>query len=58
MLHMIQVAMGYVLMLVVMTYNVWLGLAVVLGAGLGYLVVGRLRTIEGVKGMEHDDHCN
>ena len=35
---MLQVVVGYILMLVVMTYNVWLCLAVVLGMGLGYFV--------------------
>ena len=54
-LHMVQVAVGYLLMLVVMTYNLWIFFAVILGAGLGYIVFGRLR-------MAHakvsDDHCN
>ncbi|XP_078381454.1 protein SLC31A2-like isoform X2 [Oculina patagonica] len=36
-LHMLQVFVGYVLMLIVMTYNTWLGIAVLAGAGVGYL---------------------
>ena len=36
-LHMLQVFMGYVLMLIVMTYNTWLGVAVLAGAGVGYM---------------------
>lgn len=36
-LHTLQVLVGYVLMLIVMTYNVWLGFAVVAGAGVGYM---------------------
>lgn len=39
-LHMLQVTISYFLMLIFMTYNVWLCLAVVLGAGLGYFVFG------------------
>lgn len=35
-LHVVQVVVGYLLMLVVMTFQVYLGLAVVIGAGLGY----------------------
>lgn len=34
---MLQVFVGYVLMLIVMTYNTWLGIAVLAGAGVGYL---------------------
>jgi len=36
-LHTVQVFVGYVLMLIVMTYNAWLGAAVLAGAGVGYL---------------------
>lgn len=35
---MLQVFVGYVLMLIVMTYNTWLGIAVIAGAGTGYVV--------------------
>lgn len=47
-MHMIQVAASYALMLIVMTYNVWLVLAVVLGATVGYFLFGwiRQRTID------------
>lgn len=52
-LHTLQVLVGYVLMLIVMTYNVWLGVAVVAGAGVGYMAFSaifpddlRLRKIE------------
>lgn len=36
-LHALQVFVRYVLMLIVMTYNAWLGAAVLAGAGVGYL---------------------
>jgi len=34
--HVGQVLLGYILMLVVMTYNVWIFLAVLIGTGLGF----------------------
>ncbi|XP_043260599.1 high affinity copper uptake protein 1-like isoform X1 [Colletes gigas] len=34
--HVVQTVIGYFLMLIFMTYNVWLCLAVALGAALGY----------------------
>lgn len=36
-LYTLQVAVGYMLMLTVMTYNTWLGVAVLAGVGTGYL---------------------
>lgn len=39
-LHLIQVFVSYALMLIVMTYNVYLVLAVVLGATCGYFFFG------------------
>lgn len=44
-LHMLQVFLSYILMLVFMTYNVWLCLAVVLGAGTGYFLFSWKRTV-------------
>lgn len=37
-LHVLQVTLGYMLMLCVMSYNVWIFLGVVLGSALGYYV--------------------
>ena len=53
-LHMIQVTISYSLMMVFMTFNVWLCVAVVLGAGLGYLMFGwkHKHTAESL------EHCN
>ena len=39
-LHMLQVFLGYLLMLAFMTYNVWLCVAIILGAGSGYFLFG------------------
>ncbi|XP_075158813.1 copper transporter 1A isoform X2 [Haematobia irritans] len=37
-LHMVQVTVSFLLMLIFMTYNVWLCLAVVVGAAVGYFL--------------------
>jgi copper transporter 1 len=42
-LHVGQLALAYGLMLVVMTYNVGLTIAVLAGAGVGYFLFARLR---------------
>ncbi|XP_068739912.1 protein SLC31A2-like [Montipora capricornis] len=41
-LHVLQVSVGYMLMLTVMTYNAWLGVAVLAGAGAGYMIFSAL----------------
>jgi len=53
-LHMLQMIISYLLMLIFMTYNLWLCLAVVLGAGAGYFVFAwRKRTI-----IDVNKHCH
>nr|XP_061836824.1 protein SLC31A2-like [Nerophis lumbriciformis] len=37
-LHMLQVTLGYMLMLCVMTYNTWIFLGVIVGSTLGYFI--------------------
>lgn len=37
-LHMMQVSLGYMLMLCVMSYNTWIFLGVIVGSGLGYFI--------------------
>lgn len=37
-LHVLQVTLSFLLMLIFMTYNVWLCMMVVLGAGIGYFL--------------------
>ncbi|XP_071821399.1 protein SLC31A2-like [Apostichopus japonicus] len=39
-LHVLQLAVAYALMLIVMTYNGWLTMSVLLGAGFGYYFFG------------------
>ncbi|CAL1545411.1 unnamed protein product [Lymnaea stagnalis] len=53
-LHIIQVFISYCLMLVFMTYNVWLCLAVVLGAGTGYFLFGWKRAVV----VDSNEHCH
>jgi len=55
-LHMVQVLISFLLMLAFMTYNVWLCLAVVLGAGLGHFIFAWQRTHIARDNL--DDHCN
>ncbi|XP_039453457.1 high affinity copper uptake protein 1 [Culex pipiens pallens] len=42
-LHLLQVSVSYVLMLIIMLFNLWLCLAVVTGAALGYYIFGWVR---------------
>ena len=37
-LHMLQVALSYMLMLCVMSYNTWIFLGVIIGSALGYFI--------------------
>lgn len=50
-LQLVQTGGGYLLMLVVMTYNFWLFLATLLGDALGYMVFQRHT-------FDNSDHCN
>ncbi|XP_064650119.1 high affinity copper uptake protein 1-like [Lineus longissimus] len=53
-LHIVQVVMSYFLMLIFMTYNIWLCLAVALGAGGGYFVFGWKKAIV----VDVNEHCH
>ncbi|WAR31317.1 COPT1-like protein [Mya arenaria] len=53
-LHMVQVFFSYCLMLVFMTYNVWLCLSVILGAGVGYFLFGWRKAIV----VDINEHCH
>ncbi|CAH1787105.1 unnamed protein product [Owenia fusiformis] len=53
-LHIIQITLSYFLMLIFMTYNVWLCIVVTLGAGAGYFVFGLKRGVVDDK----NEHCN
>lgn len=53
-LHMLQMIVSYFLMLIFMTYNVWLGLAIVFGAGLGYFLFGWRKSVV----VDITEHCH
>ncbi|KAK9877841.1 hypothetical protein WA026_020073 [Henosepilachna vigintioctopunctata] len=52
-LHLIQLTLSYLLMLIFMTYNAWLCIAVVLGSTIGYFLVGWKRT----GFVDSTEHC-
>jgi len=53
-LHMVQMTLAYFLMLIVMTYNTWLLLAVLFGSTLGYFLFGWRKTTV----VDVSDHCH
>jgi len=55
-LHMLQILVSYILMLGFMYFNVWICLAVILGAGVGYFAVG-FRKLTAYSTID-DDHCH
>ena len=52
-LHFVQMTLAYFLMLIVMTYNTWLCLAVVFGSSMGYFLFGWKKTAV----IDVSDHC-
>ena len=57
-LHMLQVTVSYFLMLIVMTYNVWLFIAVILGAGAGYFLFAKFRGPGTRILQDENEHCH
>lgn len=53
-LHILQVTVSFLLMLIFMTYNVWLCLAVVLGAAGGYFLFGWRKSVI----VDVTEHCH
>lgn len=53
-LHMVQMVISYFLMLIFMTYNTWLCIAVVLGAGVGYFLFGWKKSVV----VDVTEHCH
>ncbi len=53
-LHMIQMTISYFLMLIAMTFNSYLLLAIVLGAGFGHFLFGWRRSSV----IDHNEHCH
>ncbi|CAF1083681.1 unnamed protein product [Adineta ricciae] len=53
-LHILQMGISYLLMLIAMTFNVYLFLAVILGAGLGHFLFGWRRSTV----IDYNEHCH
>lgn len=53
-LHILQVTVSFLLMLIFMTYNVWLCLAVVAGAATGYFLFGWKKSVV----VDVTEHCH
>ncbi|XP_071051547.1 high affinity copper uptake protein 1 isoform X2 [Onthophagus taurus] len=53
-LHIIQIVLSYFLMLIFMTYNVWLCIAVVVGAAVGYFLFGWKKSVI----VDVTEHCH
>lgn len=53
-LHILQVSLSFLLMLIFMTYNTWLCVAVVLGAALGYFLFGWKKSVI----VDVTEHCH
>ncbi|XP_078488997.1 high affinity copper uptake protein 1-like [Ciona intestinalis] len=53
-LHLIQVTVSYALMLIFMTYNAYLAIAIIIGAGLGYFLFGWKKAII----VDMNEHCH
>lgn len=53
-LHVVQVTLSFLLMLIFMTYNVWLCLGVVFGAAVGYFMFGWKKSVI----VDITEHCH
>lgn len=53
-LHILQMIVSYFLMLIFMTYNGWLCIATVLGAGFGYFLFGWRKSVI----VDITEHCH
>jgi copper transporter 1 len=55
-LHMLQILISYLLMLGFMLFNIWICLAVILGAGVGYFLIGTRKV--NAYALYDEDHCH
>lgn len=53
-LHILQIVLSYMLMLIFMTYNIWLCVAVILGSATGYFLFGWKKSII----VDVTEHCH
>lgn len=53
-LHLIQVTVSYALMLIFMSYNGYLAISIIVGAGLGYFLFGWKKAVI----VDINEHCH
>uniref|UniRef100_H2Y8R4 Copper transport protein n=1 Tax=Ciona savignyi TaxID=51511 RepID=H2Y8R4_CIOSA len=53
-LHLVQVMVSYALMLIFMTYNAYLAISIIFGAGLGYFLFGWKKAVI----VDMNEHCH
>lgn len=53
-LHILQMGISYLLMLIAMTFNTYLFLAIILGAGVGHFLFGWRRSSI----IDYNEHCH
>ncbi|CAF3982225.1 unnamed protein product, partial [Rotaria sordida] len=53
-LHILQMGISYLLMLIAMTFNIYLFLAIILGAGVGHFLFAWRRTSV----IDYNEHCH
>ncbi|XP_051166537.1 high affinity copper uptake protein 1-like [Leptopilina boulardi] len=53
-LHIIQVSLSYLLMLIFMTYNIWLCLAIIFGISIGFFLFGWKKSVI----VDITEHCH
>lgn len=60
-LYLVQVVLGYLLMLTVMTYNVYVSISILLGVALGYIFFGHKMIEKRLKNIQRNtmpcQHC-
>eukprot|EP00731_Ephydatia_muelleri_P011577 Em0006g471a len=56
-LQVIQIGVAYLMMLAIMTFNGWIFLSIVFGAGVGYLVFGWTKFLYGVGSTQDCNEC-
>lgn len=55
-MHVVRVLVAYVIMLAVMSYNAWMAIAVVVGSGFGYFLLGAAMTSLAVPQTQPSSH--
>lgn len=56
-IHILLVAIGYSMMLAIMSFNVWILVSVILGEAIGYFMFGHTRRIQNADNNQSDNSC-